>query len=366
MCWPRMFWVYPMREAVLTDGDALAMLRSGARDWVSGEHPLTLDHEEARAGSRLRWRAMAELGWTGMMVPEAQGGLGLGMAAYCAVAEELGRELAVSPMLSTGLLAPALLEERSDLLQAIVAGEVIVALATEEGAHHGAPVRATAAAAQGGWQVVAAKRYVPDAPDADWFLLTAQTREGVALFLVPCVAVRVQPLDMIDGRSMGHVTIDGPAVRLAVDADCLTQVLDRARLGLAAEMLGAASQAFEIILDFLKTREQFGRLIGCFQGLQHRAAQMLVDLELARACVSHGCMLADVNDPDFAEAAGLAKFMAGEALHRVSNEMVQMHGGIGMTAEHPAGRYLRWARVSEMLLGDAGWLAGRHADLNGY
>lgn len=355
-----------MPDAMMADGDMLEMLRGGARDWVSGEHPLTLDHEAARAGNRGRWRAMAELGWAGMTARQAQGGLGLGMAAYCAVAEELGRELAVSPILSSGLLAPALLEDRPDLVEAIIAGEAIVALALEEGAHHDAPVHATAAPVEGGWRVLAAKRYVLDAPDADWFLVTARVGTEQALFLVPRDGVTVQPLDMIDGRSIGHVAVDGVAQRLDVDAARLALALDRGRLGLAAEMLGAASRAFEIILDYLKTREQFGRLIGSFQALQHRAGQMLVDLELARACVGHGCALADAQDAGFAEVAGLAKYMAGEALHRISNEMVQMHGGIGMTAEHPAGRYLRWARVSEMLLGDATWLARRHADLNGY
>ena len=352
----------------MTDIETLTMLRDGARQWVSAEHPVTLEHEDARVDMRARWEAMAALGWTGMTVSEADGGLDMGLNAYCAVAEEMGRELLSSPMLSTGLLGPALLRGRQDLLGEIVAGTAIVALATGEGAHQDALIRAVATAVDGGWHLRGQKRYVLDGAEADWFILSANADQP-ALFLVPRSAVAIVPLDTIDGRSFAHVSIDaavGADARLDVDAGDLAHAEDLARLGLAAEMLGAATRAHEITLDYLKTREQFGRLIGSFQALQHRAAQMLVEIELARACVAHGCGIADDRRSDFAEAATLAKFMAGEALHHISNEMVQMHGGIGMTAEHPAGRYLKWARVSEALLGGQAWLAGRYADLNGY
>lgn len=350
----------------MTDSDTMTMLRDGARAWAGTEHPLSPDRARACADNRARWEAMATLGWTGVIVPEALGGLGLNLHAYCAIAEELGRELVGSPLLSTGLLCSTLLEAQPDLLAQIIAGKAIVALATGEGAHHGAPVRASATLGADGWHLQASKRYVPDGADADWFLVSAQA-EALALFLVPRAAVTVVPLDMVDGRSMAHVTIDAMVGADArIDADRLAMVEDLARLGLAAEMLGAARAAFDITLDYLKTREQFGRRIGSFQALQHRAAQMLVELELARACLTQACGIADWESTDFAEAATLAKYMAGEALHHVSIEMVQMHGGIGMTAEHVAGRFLTWARVSEALFGDAASLARRYADLNGY
>jgi alkylation response protein AidB-like acyl-CoA dehydrogenase len=343
----------------------LEMLRTAARDWASAEHPVHPDHEAARVGHRARWEAMAALGWTGMAVPEALGGLGLGMAAFCAVAEEMGRELVASPLLSCGLVL-ALLGDRPELVEGVIAGRTIVALASEEGAHHGMPVRASAEQTPDGWRIVAAKRHVADAPDADWFIVTVA--DGGA-FLLPRDLVAVTPLDRIDGRSVGDVTVDAVVAddaRLAIGAAELLSVEDRMRLALAAEMLGAATRAFEITLDYLKTREQFGRRIGSFQALQHRAAQMLVEIELARGCVAHACGLADRGEAGFAEAAILAKFMAGEALHKVTNEMVQMHGGIGMTAEHVAGRFLKWARVSEAMLGSAGWLADRHAESHSY
>ena len=144
------------------------------------------------------------------------------------------------------------------------------------------------------------------------------------------------------------------------------QVLDRARAGLAAEMLGAASQAFDITLDYLKTRTQFGQLIGSFQALQHRAAKMFTALELTRSCVEAALTALDQGAADASQLATLAKAKANETAHLISSEMVQMHGGIGMTDAHDAGLYMKRARVTEALYGGASYLRDRYARLGGY
>lgn len=350
----------------MTQDDTLDLLRDSARDWVSNEHPAALDHGDARKGTRDRWREMAELGWTGAAIPEESGGLGLGVRAIAIVAEALGRELVTTPLISTALVAVEALAERSEILEDIIEGRKIIALALDEDAHHGRSPAASASAMPNGWKLTGHKRFVMDGADADWFIVSALTPEP-ALFLVARGACEIAPLDTIDGRSMAHIQIDAvlpSGARLPGGSALIERLGDLARLGLAAEMLGAAERLFEIILDYLKTREQFGRPIGSFQALQHRAAQMLVDLDLARAVVADAVDDADRGQP-LAGSAVLAKYITGQALHRVTNEAVQMHGGLGMTAEHVAGRYLKWARVSEALFGAPPWLASRFADVNG-
>lgn len=149
-------------------------------------------------------------------------------------------------------------------------------------------------------------------------------------------------------------------------ADILDPVLDRAAIGLAAEMLGSAQAAFDITLEYLNNRKQFGQLIGSFQAMQHRAAKMFIDLEMTRSCVGAALAAADAGKSDVAELASLAKARAGELVHLVSNECVQMHGGIGMTDAADPGFYMKRARVQEALYGSASWHRDRYARLNGF
>jgi len=187
-------------------------------------------------------------------------------------------------------------------------------------------------------------------------LMLAGDKDGITLFLVAADAKGVsrKALKLADSRGAANVTFDN--VQVGADAllgeegkgyELLEKVLDRARAGLAAEMLGAAVQAFDTTLDYLKTRVQFGQVIGSFQALQHRAAKMFTDLELSRSCVEAALAAIDNNSPDVPELVSLAKAKMGDTLHLVSNEMVQMHGGIGMTDAHDAGLYLKRARAAE-------------------
>ena len=303
-------------RAQVSEQDMLAMLRESARQWVEAEHPAAPNEMQSRAGLRERWAAMAMLGWTGMTVAESAGGLGLGARAWGEVAEALGRELVATPMVGSALVAPGLLAGRDALLAQMVDGSAIIALAFGEDAHHSEKMRATARRAGDGWQLTARKCYVADGAVADWFLVNARA-DGAAMFLVPRDACDVVALETIDGRAMAHVAIDAAlplTSRLDVDAAGIERAADLARIGLACEMLGAATRSFEITLDYLKMREQFARPIGSFQALQHRAAQMLVAIELARASLNEALDLAET-DAVLKQPAAVAKFMAGEALH---------------------------------------------------
>jgi alkylation response protein AidB-like acyl-CoA dehydrogenase len=242
----------------------------------------------------------------------------------------------------------------------------------------------------GGWRLDGHKRFVPDGATASHLLIAAlaaptpDAPEGLTLFCVPGSTSGLvrKPLAMADSRGMAD--LDLTAVRVAEDAvlgsvgeaaTALEAVLDTARIGLAAEMLGAADALFALTLDHLKTRRQFGQPIGAFQSLQHRAARMFVDLELTRSCVlaaldalddAAGAGRSVQSAAQVAPLASLAKARAGDTLHLVSTEAVQLHGGVGMTDAYDAGLYLKRARVLETLYGTAGWHRDRSARLDGY
>jgi alkylation response protein AidB-like acyl-CoA dehydrogenase len=222
---------------------------------------------------------------------------------------------------------------------------------------------------------------VPDGHHADVFIVVARTfgeagdRHGISLFLVPRGAkgVTVEPLKTVDSHGAAHVNFDGVHVPETAllgpadeGADILDPVLDRAAIGMAAEMLGSAQAAFDMTLEYLNNRKQFGQLIGSFQALQHRAAKMFTELEMTRSCVAAALDAADAGKTDLAELASLAKAKAGELVHMVSNDCVQMHGGIGMTDAAEPGFYMKRARVQEALYGSASWHRDRYAKLNGF
>jgi len=275
---------------------------------------------------------------------------------------------------------PDYLEDNVRALEA--AGESVGALAVDEGPHHAPEKVALEAKKSGsGYTLNGAKTFVIEGMAASVFVVSARTsgkpgdKDGITLFLVPADAKGVtrKQLKMADSRGYAAVTFAG--VEVGADAvlgtvdkggELLEKVLDRARAGLAAEMLGSALQAFDVTLDYLKTRVQFGQVIGSFQALQHRAAKMFTELELARSCVEAALTAIDNDSPDVAELVSLAKAKVGDTLHLVSNEMVQMHGGIGMTDAHDAGFYLKRARAAEAAYGNQAYHRDRYARINGY
>jgi alkylation response protein AidB-like acyl-CoA dehydrogenase len=369
------------------------MVRDTAHEFFRERSPITAlrrlrDTNDPDGFSRGLWREMAELGWTGFLVPEEHGGTEFGMVGLAQVMEAAGRTLTASPLVSTALVATSLLtmagndEQKSEHLPAIVAGERVFALALEEGSRH-QPFRiATTAERTGdGYGLSGQKVFVLDGHVADVLIVAARTsgecgeRTGITLFLVPADAPGVDRLRtiMIDSRNAARIRFDGVRVganavlgRVDGGADVLDRVLDRARACVAAESLGAASEAFERTVQYLKDRRQFGVPIGSFQALKHRAAQMFCEVEVTRSAVLAACSALDENANDAAALAVLAKGKANDTLELCGNEGVQMHGGIGMTDEHEIGFFMKRARVARATFGDTAFCRDRYASLMGY
>ncbi|WP_296562663.1 acyl-CoA dehydrogenase family protein [Phenylobacterium sp.] len=370
-----------------------SMLRDAAKSWVQEKSPVTAFRKMRDSGVELgydadAWNEMAEMGWAGVIIPEEYGGSDFGYLSMGLILEETGRTLTASPLLASALASASALvlggsdAQKSEWLPKIAAGEVVGALAVDEGAHHAPEKVALKAEKSGsGYKLTGAKSFVLEGLAANLLVVSARTSgkpgdtDGITLFLVAGDAKGVsrKRLHLADSRGAANITFDG--VEVGADAvlgevdkgyALLEKTLDRARAGLCAEMLGSAVQAFEVTLDYLKVRVQFGQVIGSFQALQHRAAKMFTDLELARSAVEAALQAIDSNTPDVPELVSLAKAKMGDVFHLVSNEMVQMHGGIGMTDAHDSGFYMKRARAAEAAFGNQGYHRDRYARLQGY
>lgn len=366
------------------------MLKDMVSQWVRDRMPVSVtrglyDHsgggrKDATTGfDRDAYGEVAAMGWSGILVPEAHGGSDFGAFSLGFVLEELARTLSPLPLLSSAMIAVSALRlgrnaaQQSAWLPSLADGSIIGTLAVDEGAHH-APeaIALTATRVANGWRLDGIKRPVADGMGADLFIVAARGEDATTLFLVPADAAGLtrEPLDQIDARRPALLRFDG--VVLADDAvlgygdALLSAILDRAYVGQAAELLGLATQAFETTLDYLKTRVQFGQLIGSFQALQHRASEMFGELQLTRSAVEAALSAIDADDPQLPSLASLAKAIANETAHRITSEMVQLHGGIGMTHEHDAGLYLKRSRVAEQAYGSSSFHRERWARLNGY
>lgn len=376
--------------AVLTEEQT--MLRDAAKGWASESAPVGAlrklrDGKSGNSFDPAAWKEMGEMGWAGVIVPEAYDGSAFGYLGLGLILEETGRTLTASPLLSTAMIAASALQlagsdaQKQAWLPRIASGEIVATLAIDEGAHH-APARTalTATKSGSGYVLNGTKTFVLDGEAADLLLVVGRTggaagaTDGLTLFLVPGDAPGMTRthLALMDSRGAAQIAFDG--VEVATDAvlgevdkgwSVLEPTLDRAYAGLAAEMLGSASAAFDITLDYLKTRTQFGQVIGSFQALQHRAAKWFTDLETTRSCVEAALEALDAG-ADTRALASLAKAKACELVHLASNEMVQMHGGIGMTDAHDAGLYMKRARVTEALFGGASFHRDRYARLMGF
>ena len=343
------------------------------------------DTGDATGFSRELWAELAGLGWLGLPFPEEHGGVGLGVTELCLVLEEAGRTLAPEPLLATTLLAGSALllgdsdAARSAWLPGLIAGDVVGTLAWQERARRDDPPSCAAVATPAGPGVVSLhgnKREVIVGDQAGLIVVAAQHSETgkLGLWAVPGDAEGLvkTPLVRVDHFPCARLDLDG--VKVSEDARLggvalLNTVLDRATIGLAAEALGAMSAAFELTLDWLRERRQFGVPIGSFQALQHRAARLYIDLELCRSAVMAAARTADqphVSSAMLGQAASLAAARTLDTFLRVTDEAVQMHGGVGMTDEHDIGFYLKRARVVASTFGDAAWHRDRWARLAGY
>ena len=372
------------------------LLKDSAKTFVDQNAPVSVlrglrDSKDAQGYDQNLWRQMLELGWAGMAIPEAYGGFEFGYGGLGVVLEESGRTLVSSPLIATVLLGASAINElgsdaqKSEFLPQVVSGELLLALAIDEKPHH-RPCRIETSAVKSGEGYVlnGCKTFVLDGHIANKLVVVARTsgaiddEAGLSVFLVDAAAegVSINRSWMVDSRNSAMLSLNN--VKVGADAllgaeggaySSLTRVLDIGRIGVAAEMLGSMQQAFEITLDYLKQREQFGVLIGSFQGLQHRAAEMYSEIELCKSAVRAALAAlddADKTDADIAEFASIAKAKLSEVATLVSNEAVQMHGGIGMTDEYDIGFYMKRARVAAAFLGDALFHRERYASLNGF
>ena len=375
---------------LLTDDQE--MLRETAMAFARDELPVThlrqLRDSGANGKDPATRQKLAELGFFGVIVPEEPGGEHFGLVGLGQILEAQGRTLAATPLLQTALIGASAIQlggspaQQAEWLPKIAGGDVTFALALDESAHFNPLNVATEAERNGqGYTLNGEKRFVPDGHHADMLIVVARTfgepgdRHGLTLFLVPADAkgVSVQELKTADAHGAAHITftdvvVKDDALLGAADqgADILEPLLDRAAIGQAAEMLGSAQAAFEMTLEYLNSRKQFGQLIGSFQSLQHRAAKMFTELEMTRSCVAAALSAVDEGKTNVAELASLAKAKASELVHLVSNECVQMHGGIGMTDVADPGLYMKRARAQEAMYGSASWHRDRYAKLNGY
>ncbi|GAA5054652.1 acyl-CoA dehydrogenase family protein [Erythrobacter westpacificensis] len=367
-------------------------LADTVRPFMASEAPVshlrTLRDADDPAGfSRDLWRQFGEMGFTGVLVDEGDGGLGMGHVEAGIVLEEIGRNLTPSPFIGTAVGAvEALRGADAALKQAwlpgIVAGETVAALALDEGAKHRPRHVALKAERQGnGFRLSGAKQFVAFGHEADLLIVSARTsgdladEDGVTLFAVPCSqpgitvnAERLADSSFAARVDLDGVELDGSAVIGEIDGGraLLNRVLSAVRAGASSEMVGVAEGASALTLDYLKQRKQFGRVIGSYQALQHRAAHLYSEMEVARAATLKAQQSLDTSSADADRDASVAKAMTGMASGLAVREAVQMHGGIGMTDEYDIGFFMKRQRVLAEMFGDADFHADLLARMEGY
>jgi alkylation response protein AidB-like acyl-CoA dehydrogenase len=331
------------------------------------------------------WKQFAELGLTGICIPEAAGGMGMGAAEAGLVLEEIGRNLTPSPFLTTAVAAVRALEGSTQAerwFPGIVAGDTVAALAIDEGKRHDPAGTSMRAEKSGnGFTLSGAKQFVVHGASADLILVAARTggsageAEGLTLFALErdAAGLDIENVVLADSShaarlTFDHVAVDGDAVVGEVDGGmaALGRALGAGRAGAAAELVGVAAGASAMTLDYLKQRKQFGKLIGEFQALQHRAAHLFGEIEIARAVAQQAAALLDAGDERAERMVSVAKAKAARVAALSVQEGVQMHGGIGMTDEHDIGLYMKREAVLGELFGSGRWHANRVAELSGY
>jgi alkylation response protein AidB-like acyl-CoA dehydrogenase len=376
---------------VLTEEQS--MLRDSARGLISDKAPVShlrglRDAKDATGFSRELWKSFAEMGFAGLLVGEEFGGSALGCVEAGVVMEEIGRTLMPSPFLSTAVLAASALSrggsaaQKAEHLPKISKGELIAALAVDEGAKHRPIQTALKAVRSGnGFKLSGAKALVVDGHVAELLIVAARTAgsagesNGLTLFLVDPKnkGIATERTIMVDSHNAARiefadVEVDADHVLGEVDQGhaLLEGVLNIGRGAVASEMVGLSEEVFGRTVTYLKERKQFGKAIGEFQALQHRAAQLYIDIEITRAAVLKAQQALDANFDKAANAVAVAKARAGTTATRAVQEGVQMHGGMGMTDQFDIGFFMKRARVCEELFGDANFHADRLARMRSY
>jgi alkylation response protein AidB-like acyl-CoA dehydrogenase len=369
------------------------MVRDNARAFLADKAPVAhlrklRDTRDADGFSRSLWKAFAEMGFCGLLLPESLGGSGLGYIEGGVIMEEIGRNLTPSPFLSTALLgATALLRDgngarNEELLPKLAAGDLLLALAVDERSKHAPNATALRAERSGnGFALTGEKCFVVDGHVADFFIVAARSAgapgetDGLTLFLVDAKAkgIDIERTVMVDAHNSARICFD----RVEVDADAVIGEVDRGwpllegvlnvgRAAVAAELTGLGEEVLGRTLVYLKQRRQFGQPIGSFQALQHRAAHLFTEIEITQAAVLKALQTLDSDFDRAAPVVSVAKARAGASATLAVQEAVQMHGGMGMTDELDVGLFMKRARVGQELFGDAGFHADRLARLHNY
>ena len=378
-------------KLVLTEEEQF--LKDTAKNFADERSPIThfralRDNNDPLLWDKDLWSEMAKLGWPGILIPEDYGGSNFGITGISVILNECAKTLTPSPLFATGVIGAYSItnygtdKQKEFYLPKIVSGELTTALAIDESSHHNPADTEIIAKKEGSNFIINGKKtFVIDGASADLIILLARTSGnkgdmvGLTLFLVDTNLSGVDKikLDMADSRNYSNINFNNvkiPDVDILGDletgGETIENILDIARIAMASEMLGNAEAAFETTLDYLKQRKQFGALIGSFQALQHRAAEMFCEIELTKSSVMGAMKAADEGSNELQRLSSLAKTMAGETLHLVSNEAVQMHGGIGVTDEYDIGFFLKRARVAEQIFGSSKYHTERYANLSGF
>ena len=369
------------------------MLKESAQGFLAEFAPLAELRKQRDAGSQTGyadnlWRQMADMGWAAILVPEAYGGLEFGHVGMGQIVEQTGRTLTASPLFATAVLGVTAINiagseaQKTELLGAIAGGEITTALAVDEKIHH-APtqISVTAEKQDGGYVLNGAKRFVADGSTADKLIVAARTAGeagdmgGISLFVVDRTVsgVEVERTEMTDTRNYANISFNNVEVAEAAllgeegkGYKALNATLDAGNIYLAAELLGIAQETFDVTLQYLKERKQFGVLIGSFQALQHRAAHWWSEVELCKSVVLKALQAMDEGDKKSPALASIAKAKLCEVAELATNEAIQMHGGIGMTDEYDIGFFIKRARSAQIMFGDNSYHTDRFALLSGY
>ena len=378
-------------KLVLTEEEQF--LKDTAKNFAEERSPIThfralRDNNDPLLWDKSLWNEMTKLGWPGILIPEDYGGSNFGITGISVILNECAKTLTPSPLFATGVIGAYSItnygteKQKEYYLPKIASGELTTALAVDESSHHNpANTEIFAKKEDSNFIVNGKKTFVIDGASADLIILLARTSgdkgdmTGLTLFLVDANSngFETTKLDMADSRNYSNINFNNVKIPdsnilgdLGTGGEIIENVLDIGRIAMASEMLGNAEAAFETTIDYLKQRKQFGVLIGSFQALQHRAAEMFCEIELTKSSVIGAMKAADEGSNELQRLSSLAKTMAGETLHLVSNEAVQMHGGIGVTDEYDIGFFLKRARVTEQIFGSSKYHTERYANLSGF
>ncbi|WP_016744173.1 acyl-CoA dehydrogenase family protein [Rhizorhabdus wittichii] len=347
-------------------------------DFSKREHAL----RSADGWSREAWAALAEMGLLGLPFAEEDGGFGGSGVEMMLIMEALGRGLMVEPYFATVVLAGGVLRhgasaaQRGAIVPGVIAGERILALAHDEAgqARHTLAARTSARSSSDDWIIDGAKIAVIHGRSADTLIVSATTGEGLGLFLVDAKAdgVAIEAARGYDGVPVASVRLNGVAVGADAlvggaggGAAILERSFDEARAALAAEAVGAMAETLDVTVDYLKTRQQFGVAIGSFQALQHRAVDMLMQVELSRSMAVLAALSLDGDEDQRRRNIAAAKAQIGKSGRMVGQDAVQMHGAIGITAEYKVGHAFKRLTAIDALLGDRDHHLARLVELGG-